>query len=116
MQLEYTDIQLLLKLENRDGINDENSCFDHVSFIHYDDKDMQWSVCVFIEPVGDITIKGNKLSNVLEFWIEVFRSQPLAWGYAKAGFHLDKYLQSSLFHWVSPIDAKKIWEIGGADL
>lgn len=109
MRLDYEDVQTLLELANRKGINDQISCFDEISSIYNEDD--QWTVKIFVEPVGDIEVKGNVLKEVLEFWLELFRSQPEDWDYATAGWYLEKYLHQRPFEWKSPTDARKVWEL-----
>jgi hypothetical protein len=108
MKIGYEEIQLILKLENQKGL-DENTCFDGISFIEGNDDD--WSVEVFVEPVGNIKIRGKTLKTVLEFWLELFRTQPKDWGFAKAGGHIEKHLHLNPYKWELPEDARKVWTL-----
>jgi hypothetical protein len=107
MRLDHDDIKALVKLANGDGINDNISSFDYISAIYNDAN--QWVVEVFIEPVGVIKVQGRTLRYVIEFWLELFRSQPEDWDYSKAGRHLEKFLQLRSFEWEAPKDARRVW-------
>jgi hypothetical protein len=108
MKIGYEEIQLILELENQKGLG-ENTCFDGISII--DSNNDEWSVEVFVEPVGNIKIRGKILKTILEFWLELFRTQPQDWEFAKAGGHLEKHLHLNSYKWEQPEDARKVWTL-----
>lgn len=105
--IDFEDIFLLVQLENKVGMDHPDTCFDYVDSIRYEDE--LWVVKVFVEPVGNFELRGNKLSDLLRFWLELFRSQPKSWNSGQAAEYLDGHLSS--FSWKNPSDAKRVWGI-----
>lgn len=103
----YQEIQLLVELESRSQINEQVSCFDHVSRLCTSGS--QWTIRIFVEPVGDLELHGESLSKILQFLLILFRSQPAHLGYERAGWILERNLQS--FSWSEPAEAAQIWEL-----
>lgn len=107
MKISFTDLELLFKLEKREGINEANSCFDYIEDIcKHDDG---WVVGMFVEPTGTIRIKKETLQLALEFWLELFQNQPEDWDYTKAGWHLFTNMPGPIFD-ATNINPKELWK------
>lgn len=90
MMLNYDELQLITALNNKCDLDGKDlhsdTCLDYVDTISYYDE--QYWVIIFVEPVGNIAKSGKSVKEVLNWWLEVFRSQPQHWNYIKAGWHL----------------------------
>jgi hypothetical protein len=64
----------------------------------------------FIEPVGNLEVRGRKLSQVLSFLSTLFKTQPTDMSSGLAARHLDEYLET--FKWEKPEDARNVWKLG----
>src|SRR5436190_10984869 len=88
MLIEYGDLMKINALNIRcdaDG-NDFgfDTCCDYVESVQIEGDKV--GVTVFVEPCGDITKWGTNVSEVLDWWIAVFKAQPEHWGYIEAGW------------------------------
>ena len=63
-----------------------DTCFDYVDSLI--EKDGQFGVVVFIEPLGNITKFADSWEAALDWWIAVLEQQPPEWDYILAGSHL----------------------------
>ena len=90
ISIEYDTLQKIINLNDRRAgmftSFSANTCCDYVDSIHYDGK--RWEVVMFVEPCGNASKSGDSLDAVLDWWIEVFSTQPTEWDYIKAGWHL----------------------------
>ena len=110
-KISFEDLELLFKLERREGIDDENSCFDYIKVIYKQDDG--WVVGVFIEPVAHMEVKAETLQQALTFWLELFQNQPKDWDYTQAGWHLLACIHRPIFD-VNNINPKDLWDISPA--
>jgi len=80
----YDDLRLVQEIEQDYG---SNTCFDYIDSFVGDGK-LKYVIC-FVEPCGDIYSPGFKTwKEGIEWWIEVFKSQPKTMDYVEAGHHL----------------------------
>ena len=107
IKISFEDLELLFKLERREGIDHESSCFDYIELIYKHNGD--WVVGVFVEPVARIEVKAKTLQKALTFWLELFQNQPKDWDYRKAGWHLLDRIARPIFD-VNNVNPKDIWD------
>lgn len=96
MNSEIIDFDTLGKIIELNNIDyGYETCFDYIdSLLEIDGKKV---VRCFIEPVGEIdSPKFGTFIECLQWWIDVFRSQPKELSYIQAGWHLyDKDLTTN---------------------
>ncbi len=105
IHIDYDTLNKLYNLNNRkDSDNNDfgfDTCCDYVDSITFYEKNIV-EIVMFVEPCGNISKIGITLSEVLDWWIEVFKTQPKEWDYIRAGWYL--YNLNGL-----PDDPKEIW-------
>lgn len=80
----------------------ENTCCDCIESIHWNGDPP--GVTMFIEPCGTVTKHGYSLTEVLDWWIAVFKTQPEDLDYIQAAWYLD-WFEGVGF----PDDPKGVW-------
>ena len=82
-----------------------DTCFDYVDSLIQDGD--RYGVTIFVEPGGNITKWGDSWEEVIEWWIEVFISQPPGIDYARCGWHLYEQIEDGGELPENPYDAWK---------
>lgn len=80
-----------------------SSCFDYIDSLEIKDNG-KYAVTIFVEPAGEVTKTGNSFSEILDWWIGVFESQPEDLDYCGAGWYLSS-IQDTL-----PDNFNEIWK------
>ena len=88
--IDYDVFQKMKALDNRQDLDGNDfgyhSCCDYLdSLVQEGDR---FGVVMFVEPCGNLIKWGNSWSEVLDWWIAVFKLQPENWNYARAGWWL----------------------------
>jgi hypothetical protein len=87
--VDYDTLRLIQEIKQDYGTD---TCFYYIdSLVERDNKesDKIKAVICFVEPCGDIQSPWFfSWVEAIEWWIDVFKSQPEGWGYIRAGHHL----------------------------
>ena len=92
-----TNVDVILDYDALDKLRDLQcgdfgaaTCMDYVDSITKEGD--QYAVTIFVEPAGNVTKHGASVVEILDWWIEVFKTQPDygqgMYNYAAAGWHL----------------------------